>query len=55
MAIGLGLLRLSPADFWAMTTREFAALTRLSARNSATPLRRRDLERLMQDFPDNED
>ena len=25
MAVGLGAMRLSPADFWAMTPREFAA------------------------------
>ncbi len=51
MAAGLGLLRLSPDAFWAMTPREFAAaigsLVPLPARPS-----RRDLGGLMQRFPD---
>ena len=51
MTAGLGLLRLSPDAFWAMTPREFAAaigsLVPLPARPS-----RRDLGGLMQQFPD---
>ena len=49
MELGLGVLRLSPAEFWAATPREIAA---------AFPLHGRDvpgravLDGLMQQFPD---
>lgn len=54
MAIGLGLLRLSSADFWAMTPREFAAALR-GLKGEFTPLAPLDsgaLQALMMLFPD---
>jgi len=54
MAIGLGLLRLSPQAFWAMTPREFE---RAASPFITEPMRhpgRRDLAALMQRFPDDE-
>ena len=52
MAVGLGLLRLQPEAFWAMTPREFerAASALFPAR--ASPPGRRDLAALMRAFPD---
>jgi uncharacterized phage protein (TIGR02216 family) len=50
MAIGFGILRLSPRDFWASTPREIAAALPYQA--SAQPLQRDDLDSLMQRFPD---
>jgi uncharacterized phage protein (TIGR02216 family) len=54
MACGLGLLRLRPADFWAMTPRELALALRGAAGLPASggALHRADLDRLMQRFPD---
>ena len=54
MAIGLGVLRLDPEVFWAMTLREFdAALAGASGRFSAEPsFDRARLIALMQRFPD---
>jgi uncharacterized phage protein (TIGR02216 family) len=52
MHVGLGLLRLSPNDFWAMTPREFAAAAGHSRRASALPPTRAELSRLMREFPD---
>jgi uncharacterized phage protein (TIGR02216 family) len=54
MACGLGLLRLRPADFWAMTPRELALALRGAAGLPASggPLHRADLDRLMHRFPD---
>ena len=54
MTVGLGLLRLSPAAFWAMTPREFERATRLRAPAVPAP-RRDDLVRLMRAFPDREE
>jgi len=51
MHAGLGLLRLSPRDFWAMTPREFMAATGLGSSGSGAP-RRADLACLMARFPD---
>jgi uncharacterized phage protein (TIGR02216 family) len=50
--VGLGLLRLSPRDFWAMTPIEFAAAVGLSRRASALPPTRAELSQLMREFPD---
>jgi uncharacterized phage protein (TIGR02216 family) len=51
MAVGLGAMRLSPADFWAMTPREFAAVLR-GIFPRTEPLRRSNLAELMKRFPD---
>jgi uncharacterized phage protein (TIGR02216 family) len=51
MTAGLGLLRLSPADFWAMTPRELAAALDLAGR-SGGGLSRVDLQRMIAAFPD---
>jgi len=57
MGAGLGLLRLSPADFWAMTPREMgAALTAiLGEAPSAAPPAMPDLMALMARYPDDKD
>lgn len=53
MAIGLGVLRLGPHDFWAMTPREFAsAVDGLTGGMRTRPMDGRDLTHLMQLFPD---
>lgn len=52
MQIGLGLLRLSPHDFWSMTTREFAAAAAARLPSVAHSMTRMELEKLMQEFPD---
>ena len=53
MASGLGVLRLSPRDFWAATPREiWAAFPRPMA---ATAPGRDDIKDLMNRFPDDRD
>lgn len=56
MAAGLGLLGLSPREFWEATPREIAAGLRGKLGIDATfgPLRRSDIEGLMLRFPDQE-
>ncbi|WP_332716964.1 rcc01693 family protein [Pelagibacterium mangrovi] len=55
MAFGLGTLRLSPREFWAMTPREMAAAhAGVSGRGVSAPLGREGLERLMALHPDGE-
>lgn len=52
MALGLGLLRLEPAGFWAMTPRELAlALSAFAPARDDAPVRGA-LEALMRRFPD---
>jgi uncharacterized phage protein (TIGR02216 family) len=54
IAAGLGVLRLRPADFWAMAPRELALALRGAAGlplGGAT-IARADLSALMQRFPD---
>lgn len=53
MGFGLGVLRLSPSDFWAMTPRELdaALLAVLGASSPAAPARS-VLDLLMQRYPD---
>lgn len=51
MHFGLGALRLSPRDFWAMTPREVAAAAGLTDGATGAP-DRAALERLMAAFPD---
>lgn len=52
MTIGLGLLRLSPRDFWSMTPREFefSARALFGAREEAPD--RAAIDDLMNRFPD---
>lgn len=53
MAVGFGLLRLSPATFWSMTPRELgAALGAMTGGVRPAPPSRADLARLMQSYPD---
>lgn len=58
MAAGLGILRLPPAHFWAMTPRELTLALRglagPSASGPAQPLKRLDLSHLMARFPDDQ-
>ncbi|KQZ94200.1 hypothetical protein ASD64_04840 [Mesorhizobium sp. Root157] len=51
MAIGFGLLRLSPKAFWMMTPIEFERAARPFSRRMAAPARA-DLAGLMRAFPD---
>lgn len=54
MRVGLGVLGLSPAQFWAMTPRELAAAIEGRAGHTApgTPPSRAGLDALMVRFPD---
>lgn len=54
MAAGLGVLRIEPRAFWAMTPLELAAALSTLAPSppAAAPPSRHDLQRLMQRFPD---
>jgi uncharacterized phage protein (TIGR02216 family) len=54
IAAGLGLLRLRPADFWAMTPRELSLGLKGAAGLPlhAASLLRADFDTLMQRFPD---
>jgi uncharacterized phage protein (TIGR02216 family) len=52
MAVGFGLLRLSPENFWSMTPREMErAMSLYGYALNAAPARR-DLAALMTQFPD---
>lgn len=54
MAVGFGLLRLTPDQFWSMTIQELeAAVDGLCGRSDhASPLGLLELDELMQRFPD---
>ena len=52
MQLGLGLLRLPPRDFWAMTPRELEAALSAYCHAPAARLERTALEALMMRFPD---
>jgi uncharacterized phage protein (TIGR02216 family) len=53
MAIGLGVLRWSPREFWRATPRELMAATEgFRGRPAPEPATSRDLARLMLAFPD---
>ena len=54
MNLGLGRLRLAPDAFWSMTPRELHAAARGIAGRPASlpPPARRDLQTLMQRYPD---
>ncbi len=54
MGFGFGVLRLSPDTFWRMTPRELAHAIRAVRGDAASPLDRRELNSLMQQFPDRE-
>jgi uncharacterized phage protein (TIGR02216 family) len=57
MTAGLGTLRLSPCDFWAMTPRELDAALRgaLGVVPLEPAMTRADLAALMAAFPDGEE
>ncbi|HHK75248.1 MAG TPA: phage tail assembly chaperone [Rhizobiales bacterium] len=54
MSLGLGRLRLAPEAFWSMTPRELnaAACGKMGLPASLSPPARRDLQNLMQRYPD---
>jgi len=52
MAFGLGQLRLSPSEFWAMTPRELAAAADLFGAAPHAPPSRDALDELMRCYPD---
>ncbi|WP_183831452.1 rcc01693 family protein [Aquamicrobium lusatiense] len=52
MTMGLGLLRLSPKEFWAMTPIEFERASRPFSQRRQTAPARADLTKLMRAFPD---
>lgn len=52
MAVGLGVLRLGPREFWAMTPKEIAAAMGALALAAEQAPSREDLEALMERFPD---
>jgi uncharacterized phage protein (TIGR02216 family) len=52
LAIGLGILRLAPKDFWAMTPRELAAAIRGLFGEIAAPIDRAAFDELARRFPD---
>jgi len=52
MGFGLGVLRLAPRDFWAMTPRELTAAMEAILGPAALPLDRAGFEALRARFPD---
>lgn len=48
MFLGLGLLRLAPRDFWALTLRELSA----ALGEGTSPFERARLDEMMKEFPD---
>lgn len=52
MRFGLGVLKLPPRDFWAMSPRELAAAWGAVVGERGGTLGRSDLDRLMEQFPD---
>lgn len=52
MRFGLGVLRLAPADFWAMTPRELAAAMGALGGSVQAPPDRHALDRMLTQFPD---
>ena len=51
IGFGLGVLKLSPREFWAMTPRELAYAIE-ALRGRAVPLERAALDELMRRYPD---
>ncbi|MGI8527374.1 MAG: rcc01693 family protein [Pseudolabrys sp.] len=54
IGFGLGVLKLSSAEFWRLTPRELALAAQAVSGNSA-PLRRADFAQLMMRYPDGRD
>jgi len=54
MQFGLGILKLSPSQFWAMTPRELDAAYRANnlAKDFGAPVKHDRLDELMKRFPD---
>lgn len=52
MAFGFGVLKLSSADFWAMTPREISHAMQVFCPPVAAPLSRKGFNDLMERFPD---
>ncbi|SFI24360.1 rcc01693 family protein [Albimonas pacifica] len=52
MRFGLGVLRMTPRDFWEMTPREFLAASEPYVGEGAAPMGRAELEALRARFPD---
>ncbi|EKS28687.1 rcc01693 family protein [Afipia felis] len=52
VGFGLGVLRLAPAQFWAMTPRELAFAIRAVRGAVTEPIDRAALDELMTQFPD---
>jgi uncharacterized phage protein (TIGR02216 family) len=52
MTVGLGLLRLPPKDFWAMTPREFERAAAAVLPQPGPALQRKELDALIAAFPD---
>lgn len=52
IGFGLGVLRLPPAAFWAMTPRELALAVTAVTGGSVTPLRSGEFHDLMTRYPD---
>ncbi len=52
MRLGLGVLRLPPEAFWAMTPRELAAAASAFGAAPPSPMGRADLDALRARFPD---
>jgi uncharacterized phage protein (TIGR02216 family) len=55
MTFGLGLMRLPPAAFWAMTPKEFLAAMRAVVPEPEAQIERGRLAELMQRFPDRQE
>jgi len=52
IGFGLGVLRLAPKDFWAMTPRELAFAISAARGSVSEPMDRASLDELMSAFPD---
>jgi uncharacterized phage protein (TIGR02216 family) len=52
MRFGLGVLHLSPSDFWSMTPRELACAIEAATAGVGTPVDRASFNDLMERFPD---
>ena len=52
MAVGLGVMRIAPAAFWAMTMKEFEAAMRGALPEKLAATGQRELRELMERFPD---